>query len=448
MLPANKIETLPVAPPAAWLAFSDTKEITEVSIAPLRWIWHFYTLRLTQAGRWLLWPTVGYFAFTSASFQYQSFVPLSYFIVFWVVAAFVAVIRRPAVRAEVRHATRVWAGEFLPVEVSIEQTGKGIGLDLFVVPHCLPFAVDDRSVRTGAGGAAALPALTQGQKVNAKLALYCGKRGNFQLKGFRVETDFPFGIMRSYEVIKHEKTLLVYPRFSSLAHMQLPAGRRYQPGGVALATELGDSVEFIGNRDYREGDNLRDVDWRATARLNRPIVREYRQEYFLRVAVVLDTHVPFGKGHKGKLRAADRRQDFERAVSICAAIGEYLARKEYIVDIFAAGPNLYHLVAGRSLAYLEQILDILACVGENPVEPFGSIEPELMENLSRISTVICVFLEWNETRRKFVHNLQQQGVGLKTIVLSDAPSPDEYDAGGEDVRFLSRADFETGIGEL
>ena len=53
----------------------------------------------------------------------------------------------------------------------------------------------------------------------------------------------------------------------------VPSGRRYQPGGIAMASKLGDSFEFIGNREYRDGDNLRDMDWRATARLSRPIVR-------------------------------------------------------------------------------------------------------------------------------------------------------------------------------
>ncbi len=47
-----------------------------------------------------------------------------------------------------------------------------------------------------------------------------------------------------------------------------------------------------------------------------------------------------------------------------------MARQEYLVDIFAAGPDLYHLMAGRSLAYLDQILDILASVDGSEEEPF------------------------------------------------------------------------------
>src|SRR5439155_5720747 len=119
--------------------------------------------------------------------------------------------------------------------------------------------------------------------------------------------------------------------------------------------------------------------------------------------VILDTHVP-------RRARPERREAFERAVSLCAGISDYMARQDYLVDLFAAGPNLYHLTAGRSLAYLDQILDILACVEENPADPFDVIEPQIAELMARISTVICVFLDWNETRRAFAHRLLAQGV--------------------------------------
>ena len=50
-----------------------------------------------------------------------------------------------------------------------------------------------------------------------------------------------------------------------------------------MASNIGESFEYLGNRDYREGDNPRDMDWRATARAQAPIVREWVEEYMLRV---------------------------------------------------------------------------------------------------------------------------------------------------------------------
>jgi uncharacterized protein (DUF58 family) len=427
---------------AAVLFNNDARELEGVRSGPLRWLWRFYAWRLTHAGRWLVWPTVGFVAYTSASVSYQAVLSLAYVLALWLVALATAAFVKPKARIAVTQADRVSAGQTLPVQVEIEAL-QDWSSDLYLVPHRLPAAVE-----AVPPDGVPIPPPLPGRSVRAQLALHCPRRGVFRLNGYRIESDFPFGIVRSFHAFEKESSLVVYPRYTSLSRFELPTGRRYQPGGVALASEIGDSVEFFGNREYRDGDNVRDIDWRATGRLCRPIVREYRQEYFLRVAVILDTHVPRAAfGFRGQAAQATRRQSFEHAVSMTASIGEFLARKEYIVDIFAAGPNLYHLTAGRSLAYLEQILDILACVDENPQEPFAVIEPELMANLSRISTVICIFLDWNETRRAFVRRLRDEGVGLKTIVISDTPCT--LDPSGEmAMQVLTHADIAGGIDEL
>jgi uncharacterized protein (DUF58 family) len=180
--------------------------------------------------------------------------------------------------------------------------------------------------------------------------------------------------------------------------------------------------------------------------VGRPIVREWVEEYMLRVAVVLDTHVP-----PSARLLQERREAFERAVSVAAAVSDYMARQDYLVDLFAAGPDLYHLTAGRSLAYLDQILDILACVEESAKEPFEVIEPQIGELLARISTVICVMLDWNENRRAFVHRLHAQGAAVKVIILRDSPCTlnpaDDARVLGV-VPILSRGNYERGIEEL
>ncbi len=421
--------------------FSPSKDIDNpplFSSAVLRWIWRIYAQRLTRAGRWFFWPSGIFVGYGFASLQIQSYIPLSYVVALWLVGLLCMRIFRPAVRVRVDHVDRVCAGESLPVDVEVEQLGR-LAVDLYVVPHRLP-----HGVAAEPDDGVPVPALRHGEKTRVRLSIKCWKRGVYRLKGIRLESDFPSLLLVAAQRVGEERPLMVYPKFTRLSRLLLPTGRRYHPGGVALASNLGESFEFIGNREYREGDSVRDIDWRATARLSRPIVREYRDEYFLRVAVILDTHIPRKSGPA-------RSESFELAVSLSAAISDYMARQEYLVDIFAAGPNLYHLTAGRSLAYLDQILDILACVEENPREPFEVIEPEIMENLARITTVICVFLDWNEARRAFVHRLAQNGAGVKVVIVRDgactlSPLADSEIVG--QIPVLSNADVDRGIEEL
>ena len=387
-------------------AAKDTRGHSLFRSVVMRWVWRAYVWRLTQAGRWLVWPTLGFLTYTSASLEFQTFIPLSYVFGIWTVALICALLFRPRATLRATHGDRVCAGHILQVDLDIDN-GRRVSRDVFVIPHRLPPGID-----AAPDDGLSLPPLAPSEKHHARIGLLCRKRGEYILNGYRIETDFPFGIIRSSRRVLERRAVLVYPRFTPLTRVQLAGGRRYQPGGVALASILGDSVEFIGNREYREGDNVRDIDWHATARLNKPIVREFREEYLMRVAVILDTHVP-------RRAPAARAAAFEHAVSLSAAVGDYLARQEYIVDLFAAGPNLYHLMAGRSLAYLDQILDILACVGASQVEPFKAIEPELSENLSQISSVICIFIDWTRSRQEFVQKLLEQGVGVKVIVINN-----------------------------
>jgi uncharacterized protein (DUF58 family) len=168
----------------------------------------------------------------------------------------------------------------------------------------------------------------------------------------------------------------------------------------------------------------------------------------LRAAVILDTHVP----KKLTGRATQQRRDaFERAVSVTAAVSDFMARQDYLVDLFAAGPNLYHLTAGRSLGYLDQILDILACVNESPTEPMDVIEPQIAELLARLSTVICIFLDWTPSRRDFALRLRSEGVAVKAIICRDGmctldPAEDASLFG--EIPVISAADFDRGISQL
>src|SRR3954451_19631705 len=245
-----------------------------------------YSQRLTPAGRWFALATALFGAYGGLSLQIQSFVIAAYAQAIWLIALLALFLYRPRVLLRADLAPRVSVGETLPVDVEIKQQGRLRGADLVVLPHQLPAAID--SVPEDG---VALPDLRRGGTSRVRLGLRCSRRGKYLLRGFRVETGFPFGIMRARRTFLEQRAILVYPKFTALSRLNLPTGRRYQPGGVALASDLGESFEYLGNREYREGDNVRDIDWRATARVQRPIVREWVEEYMLRVAVILDTHV-------------------------------------------------------------------------------------------------------------------------------------------------------------
>ena len=393
-------------------------------------LWNAYLQRVTPAGRWLVVPTFLFGLWGSTTLEHEIHIACLYALAVWGVALLCLPFVRPRVRLTARGGDRAGAGETLPIEIEITPAGRWAGADLLVVPH-----QPQSGVETVPPEGVRLPPLTPGQTARVTLPLRFPRRGVYALRGFRVVSDFPFGLLCAYRVFGPPRRILVFPQFTPLTRLSITSGRRYHPGGVVLASNLGESFEYVGNRPFREGDNVRDIDWTATARLDDLIVREYRQEYFHRVAIILDTQV-VGKA----------TEDFERAVSLAASVSDFMARQEYLVDLFAAGPDVYHLTAGRSLAYVDEILEILACVQASAREPFAALEPEIDETLAQITTVVCLFLDWNEARRAFVERLGRDGAALKVIIVRDLPptlAPD-----GDDSVVVSADNYARGITEL
>jgi uncharacterized protein (DUF58 family) len=434
---ANTLRLPPLAPS------KDVADYPMFRSGASRWIWRIYTQRLTSAGRWFLLIAGTFSMYGGISLQIQGYVLAGYAAVIWAIAVAAMIFYRPRARLTVHLPDRVCAGETVRCDIDVQQLRSFGGADLIVLPHRLPFSIDAVPEE-----GIPLPDLAAGDIARCSMGLRCAERGEFVLKGFRVESGFPFGILRAWRTFYQQRKLLVYPQFSPLAALSIPTGRKYQPGGVALVSQLGESFQYLGNREYREGDNIRDIDWRATARSNKPIVREWVEEYMLRAAVILDTHVP--KKMSARVTAR-RRESFERAVSLAAAVSDYMARQDYLVDLFAAGPNLYHLTAGRSLAYLDQILDILACVDESPTEPMEVIEPQIAEVLARTSTAICIFLDWTPSRRDFALRLRSEGVAVKAVICREGSCT--IDPGADvallgEIPVISAREFARGIQEL
>jgi uncharacterized protein (DUF58 family) len=220
--------------------------------------------------------------------------------------------------------------------------------------------------------------------------------------------------------------------------LALPGTRRYQPGGIALASSVGDSEEFVSLREYRPGDPLKRIHWRSSARVGRAVVREHQDEFFVRHGLVLDTFMPVG--------AEDR---FEDAVSVAASFAAGVRAQESLLDLMFVGPEAYVFTAGRGLGQLERMLEVLADVRPCLDRPFSALHRLVAERHHALSGVICVFLVWDEARRALVQHLRAFGVPALTLLITDPRAPHAGDdLGSEGVRALVRGRIAEGLAGL
>ena len=266
----------------------------------------------------------------------------------------------------------------------------------------------------------------EGGRARVAFELAPARRGRYVVPGPRLRRVDPFGLVSTAAVRVPDHVLLVYPRFYRMEQFAIPLGRRYQPGGIPLTSSTGDAIEFVGTREYRPGDAVRNIHWRSWARRGAPVVKEYQEEYFCRIAVILDTFLPPA--------ASDaERASFEAAISVVASIADYFSRSEYIVDILAAGPDVYEVSAGRGLAYLDNILDVLSCVEACHAPPFETIGPHLFERLAGMTAVVAVLQDWDGPREAFLRRVRATGAAVRAVIIHDGDTTADWSRAGEEL---------------
>ncbi|HTO54529.1 MAG TPA: DUF58 domain-containing protein [Myxococcota bacterium] len=86
-----------------------------------------------------------------------------------------------------------------------------------------------------------------------------------------------------------EQEVRVFPNFRAVSRYELlAAANRAGELGIRRRPRRGEGLEFHQLREYREGDSLRQIDWKATARLHRAVSREYEEERDQQIVFLLD----------------------------------------------------------------------------------------------------------------------------------------------------------------
>ncbi len=253
-----------------------------------------------------------------------------------------------------------------------------------------------------------VPAVGPQQTVDVTMEMTPLRRGFIRFEGVALARPDPFGLFRAFHSIPAPQTMLVLPRRYELPAVALPGTARYQQGGVALASNIGLSDEFVALRDYRRGDPLRHIHWRSWAKAGKPIVKEFEDEFFVRHALVLDTFTD-----------DPRSEAFEEAVSVAASFACTLSMQESLLDLLFIGTEAYCFTAGRGLAHSDHMLEILAGVTACLDKPFSKLENLVIEHSGNVSGCICVLLAWDAGRRAFVKKLQDLGLPLLVILVAE-----------------------------
>ena len=175
-------------------------------------------------------------------------------------------------------------------------------------------------------------------------------RGNFRFDGVQLRLHSPLRFWRQSRFTGAAQQVRVFPNFAPLAGFALfSAEQASRLVGAHIKRRRGEGTDFHQMREYRVGDSLRQIDWKATARARKLISREYQDEKNQQLLMVVDT----GRrmlAHEGGLSHFDRALDATLVVS-------YIALKRGdAVGLFTAGGEQRWVSPQRGMGAIDTLL--------------------------------------------------------------------------------------------
>ncbi|REJ77738.1 MAG: DUF58 domain-containing protein [Acidobacteria bacterium] len=215
------------------------------------------------------------------------------------------------------------------------------------------------------------------------------RRGRFLIKDFELSTKFPFAFFRHRRRLPAQRAeIFVFPKLEplELEMIDIPVET-----GKLAAKRRGAGQDLLALREYKPLDDLRYIDWKATARSGGVMVREFAAEDEKRVTVILDTRMILSEKERRrslrrkisdeknqkKFTASERR--FENAASKAASLLTHFAEDQSEIRLVIDGGEGEFGIGKQTL---HKFMRELATIDPTYVE--GYAKEELDDNFADV----------------------------------------------------------------
>ena len=245
------------------------------------------------------------------------------------------------------------------IELTIENRGRLI-IDCRLVDDLPPILVAEPATLR----------LTAFPRVPARLRyrVQPTERGDWETGWLYVRYRSPLGLVERWARAPLTQTVRVYPALRAGEEQQIFLARSRQIDlQLRRSQQRGLGRDFESLRDYREGDDLRDLCWTATARRGSPITRQYQTERNQPVWIVLDcgrlmrARVAMAQTPKDSGRTPSPHSKLDHACATAVALAQLALYSGDRVGLLAYGQGVQQrLLPGRGAAHLRQLIELLA----------------------------------------------------------------------------------------
>lgn len=177
------------------------------------------------------------------------------------------------------------------------------------------------------------------------------ERGQFCFVPGHARLDSALGLWQRALALGEQQCIKVYPNFAAVAQYALLATDNHLSTiGIRLRQRRGQGLDFHQLREYRQGDALRQVDWKATSRLGKVIAREYQDERDQQVVFLIDC----GR----RMHAKDGElSHFDHALNAVLLLSYVALRQGDAVGLMAFAGDTRFLPPGKGSRQINRVLD-------------------------------------------------------------------------------------------
>lgn len=164
------------------------------------------------------------------------------------------------------------------------------------------------------------------------------ERGTLRITQSHIEFSSPLGLWNIRYWAGEKSESKVYPDFVAIANYAILATENHASQiGIKKKQRRGEGLEFHQLREYRQGDSLRQLDWKATSRRQKLIARDYQDERDQQIVLMIDS----GRRMRAK---DDELSHFDHALNAMLLVSYIALRQGDSVSLMSFGnePNTIH----------------------------------------------------------------------------------------------------------
>lgn len=244
----------------------------------------------------------------------------------------------------------------------------------------------------GASPARARLDLPPGERRGIVTTLTPFRRGERRAAQVTVRSFGPLGLLARQATLELDGAIRVLPPFNSRKHLPSRLARLRELDGKTSVMIRGQGTEFDSLREYVRGDDVRSIDWRATARRTDPstgagpqlVVRTWRPERDRRVVIVIDS------GRTSAARIANEPR-IDTAFESSLLLGALATRAGDRVDLVIYDRRVRGRVQGATGAeLLSRMVNVMAPIDPQIIEMDWSAVPGLVASITSHRALVVI----------------------------------------------------------